>query len=74
MLNTHSKQDNVVLNTHSKQGNVVLNTYSKQGNVVLNTHSKQGNVVSRDGTDMKPSKLKGEGETKKEKEYQHDEL
>ena len=62
------------MNTHSKQCNVVLNTHSKQGNVVLNTHSKQGNVVSRDGTDMKSSKLKVEAETKKEKEYQHDEL
>ena len=56
-----------MLNAHSKQGNVVWNTHSKQGNVVLNTHSKQSNVVSRDGTDMKPSKLKGEGETKKKK-------
>jgi len=41
---------------------------------VLNTHGKQGHVVSRDGTDMKPSKLKFEVETKKGKEYQHDEL
>lgn len=31
-------------------------------------------MVSKDGTDMKPSKLKVEGETKKEKEFQHDEL